>query len=69
MCVSGIGYFTLQYLVHSGAIHVHACEWNRDAVDALTRALILNKVKERCTIYQGDNREVSYIICRVMSYL
>ena len=58
--ISGIGYFTLTYLVHSMAQHLHACEWNLDAVDALKKNLRLNKVEDRCTIYQGDNKEVSY---------
>ncbi|KAJ0049840.1 hypothetical protein NL108_003621, partial [Boleophthalmus pectinirostris] len=53
---AGIGYFTLPYLVHTGAAHVHACEWNPDAVEALRKNLKLNKVSERCTIHQGDNR-------------
>lgn len=55
---AGIGYFTLPYLVHAGAAHVHACEWNPDAVQALQKNLKLNKVYERCTIHQGDNRQL-----------
>ncbi|KAL4631610.1 hypothetical protein GN956_G15596 [Arapaima gigas] len=55
---AGIGYFTLPYLVHSGAAHVHACEWNPHAVEALRRNLQLNRVSERCTVHQGDNRQV-----------
>lgn len=55
---AGIGYFTLAYLVHAGASHVHACEWNPDAVEALTRSLELNSVSERVTIHPGDNRQV-----------
>ncbi|OWF54180.1 tRNA wybutosine-synthesizing protein 2 homolog [Mizuhopecten yessoensis] len=54
---AGIGYFTLPYLVHAKASHVHACEWNPDAVDALRKTLALNSVSDRCTIHQGDNRE------------
>ena len=56
--ISGIGYFTLPYLVHSKAQHLHACEWNPDAVDALKKSLRLNKVEDRCTVYEGDNKEV-----------
>ena len=56
--ISGIGYFTLTYLVHSKAQHLHACEWNLDAVEALKKNLRLNKVEDRCTIYKGDNKEV-----------
>ncbi|XP_066505047.1 tRNA wybutosine-synthesizing protein 2 homolog [Hoplias malabaricus] len=56
---AGIGYFTLPYLVHARARHVHACEWNPDAAAALQRNLQLNKVRERCTVHQGDNRLLS----------
>ncbi len=41
---SGIGYFTLPYLVHAKAKHLHACEWNPNAVEALKRNLALNRV-------------------------
>lgn len=53
---AGIGYFTLPYLVHAKAKFVHACEWNPEAVKALERNLVLNKVNDRCKIHQGDNR-------------
>lgn len=56
---AGIGYFTLPYLVHTGASHVHACEWNPDAVEALQRNLEANGVSDRCTIHQEDNRQLS----------
>lgn len=56
--LSGIGYFTLPYLVHAGAAHVHACEWNPDAVSALRRNLQINKVAHRCTVHEGDNKQV-----------
>ncbi|KAK2848925.1 hypothetical protein Q5P01_008759 [Channa striata] len=55
---AGIGYFTLPYLVHAKASHVHACEWNPDAVEALQRNLKANRVSDRCTIHQGDNRQL-----------
>lgn len=55
---AGIGYFTLPYLVHAGAAHVHACEWNPDAVEALHKNLQINKVSEHCTVHQGDNRQL-----------
>ncbi|XP_044219075.1 tRNA wybutosine-synthesizing protein 2 homolog [Thunnus albacares] len=55
---AGIGYFTLPYLVHAGATHVHACEWNPDAVEALQKNLAANGVFDRCTIHQGDNRQL-----------
>uniref|UniRef100_A0A3Q3NRI0 tRNA wybutosine-synthesizing protein 2 homolog n=1 Tax=Labrus bergylta TaxID=56723 RepID=A0A3Q3NRI0_9LABR len=54
----GIGYFTLPYLVHAGAHHVHACEWNPDAVEALKKNLVSNRVSDRCTVHQGDNRQL-----------
>ncbi|GAA6095260.1 tRNA wybutosine-synthesizing protein 2 homolog isoform X1 [Tachysurus ichikawai] len=56
---AGIGYFTLPYLVHASAAHVHACEWNPHAVSALRRNLHINKVAHRCTVHQGDNKELS----------
>lgn len=56
--LSGIGYFTLPYLVHARAAHVHACEWNPAAVAALQRNLEVNGVSDRCTVHPGDNRQV-----------
>ncbi|XP_062513565.1 tRNA wybutosine-synthesizing protein 2 homolog isoform X2 [Corticium candelabrum] len=56
---AGIGYFTLTYLIHANARHVHACEWNRNAVTALRESLEANNVSTRCTIYEGDNRKVA----------
>ncbi|XP_028272226.1 tRNA wybutosine-synthesizing protein 2 homolog isoform X2 [Parambassis ranga] len=55
---AGIGYFTLPYLVHAKASHVHACEWNPNAVEALQRNLVANRVSDRCTVHQGDNRQL-----------
>ncbi|KAE8285711.1 tRNA wybutosine-synthesizing protein 2-like protein [Larimichthys crocea] len=55
---AGIGYFTLPYLVHAGAGHVHACEWNPDAAEALQKNLVANGVSGRCTVHQGDNRQL-----------
>jgi hypothetical protein len=59
---AGIGYFTLPYLVHAGAAHVYACEWNPEAVAALRQNLVLNKVRaerekgglERATLASAD---------------
>lgn len=56
--LTGIGYFTLPYLVHAHASHVHACEWNPDAVEALKKNLSSNGVSDRCSVHQGDNRQV-----------
>ena len=52
---AGIGYFTLPYLVHAKASHLHACEWDEDALAALNRNLVANGVAERCTVHPGDN--------------
>ena len=54
---AGIGYFTLTYLIHAKAEHVFACEWNPEAVKALKLNLEKNKVGQKCTVFQGDNRE------------
>ena len=52
---AGMGYFTIPLLVYAGAAHVHAFDWNSNAVAALRRNLKVNKVEQRCTIYEGDN--------------
>lgn len=39
-----------------GAKHVHACEWNPAALEALHRNVHLNGVADRCTILPGDCR-------------
>ena len=53
----GIGYYTLQFLTRGKAKHVHACEINPDSIMALRKGLKRNNVAERCSIYQGDNRQ------------
>ena len=56
---AGIGYFTLPYLVHARARHLHACEWDSDALIALQRNFIANEIdSSRYTIHPGDNRLV-----------
>lgn len=67
--MSGIGYFTLPYLVHARASHVHACEWNPDAVEALQKNLEANGVSDRCTIHRGDNRQVTDFSVHVTCYM
>lgn len=52
----GIGYFTIPLLVHAGAQHVHACDWNPHAAAAMRRNAELNHVSDRITVYEGDNR-------------
>lgn len=59
---AGIGYFTLVYLIHARAKQVIACEWNPASVEALRNNLKLNNCEDRCTILQGDNREVKTLI-------
>lgn len=54
---AGIGYFTLPYLVHGRAAHVHACEWDEDALLALRSSLEANGVASRCTVHPGDNAD------------
>ena len=55
---AGIGYFSLQFAVHSNAKCLHLCEWNPNAVMALKKNLELNRVSHKCFIHFGDNREV-----------
>lgn len=52
---AGIGYFSLAYLVHAGVAHLHACEWDEDALIALRSNLKANGVADRCTVHPGDN--------------
>ncbi|KAG1699390.1 tRNA wybutosine-synthesizing protein 2 [Nymphon striatum] len=56
---AGIGYFTLPFLVHSKAAHVHACDCNPNAIEALKKNLLLNKVQNHCTVYEGNCAEVA----------
>jgi tRNA G37 N-methylase Trm5 len=52
----GIGYYTVPLLVHGGARHVHAYEWNPNSVLALRDNLRRAGVSDRCTVYEGDNK-------------
>jgi len=52
----GIGYYTLPMLIHSKIEHIHSCEWNPDAIEALEWNLEHNDVVNRCTVHPGDNR-------------
>ena len=52
---AGVGYYTLQMLVHGGAAHVHACEWNPASIDGLRTSAALNGVEDRLTVHEGDN--------------
>ena len=53
----GIGYYTLQFLTRGKAKHVHACEINPNSILALNKGLQRNFVQDKCTIYEGDNRD------------
>lgn len=55
---AGIGYFAMVFAVHCRAQRVYCCEWNPVAVEALRRNAALNKVQERVSICEGDNRLV-----------
>ena len=68
-CFAGIGYYCLHAIVNAGAKHVHACEINPNSIQALEKALKLNRIEEKMTIYPGDNQEtlpkLEYIADRV----
>ncbi|XP_075226181.1 tRNA wybutosine-synthesizing protein 2 homolog [Lycorma delicatula] len=55
---AGIGYFTIPFLVYTKCSHVYACEWNPNAVAALKLNLKKNNVAIKCTVFEGDNRDV-----------
>lgn len=53
---SGIGYYTVPFLVHAKAAVVHAFEWNINSVAALIVNLSMAGVaKDRCILHYGDN--------------
>ncbi|CAM9590132.1 unnamed protein product, partial [Heterosigma akashiwo] len=56
---SGIGYYTLPWLVHSKVRFLHAFEWNPNSVEALRDNLSRNGVAGRCRVHPGDNRETA----------
>ena len=68
-CFAGIGYYCLHAIVNAGAKHIHACEMNPNSIQALEKALELNQIEEKLTIYPGDNQEslpkLEYIADRV----
>lgn len=56
----GIGYFTLQFLVHTNVELVHAIDWNPEAIECLEQNLIINNIDpSRCVIHFGDNNKVT----------
>lgn len=52
---AGIGYYTMQLLVHTNAKHVHACEINPNSIRGLDWAAKQNDVESRLTIHPQDN--------------
>ena len=53
---AGIGYYTMQLLVHAKVEHVHACEINPNSIKALEWSAKENQVQSRLTLHQGDNQ-------------
>ena len=53
---AGIGYYTLPMLIHSHAIHVHACEMNPASIKGLQKGAEANNVSDRLTVHEGDNQ-------------
>jgi len=53
---AGIGYYTMQLLVHAHVGHVHACEINPNSLHALEWSARKNHVQSRLTVHQGDNQ-------------
>ena len=52
---AGIGYYTMQLLVHANVGHVHACEINPNSLAALEWSAKENNVQSKLTIHPGDN--------------
>ena len=52
---AGIGYYTMQLLVHANVEHVHACEINPYSIKALEWAAKKNGVDSRLSIHHQDN--------------
>ena len=52
---AGIGYYTMQLLVHANVEHVHACEINPNSIKALAWAAKKNGVASKLSIHHQDN--------------
>ncbi|CDQ72619.1 unnamed protein product [Oncorhynchus mykiss] len=63
---AGIGYLTIPVLVHAGASHVHACEWNPGAVEALQRNLGRQPASKEQHLYTGDQNSTSLCDLRII---
>ena len=53
---AGIGYYTMQLLVHANVKHVHACEINPNSIHALEWSAKHNHVQSRLTVHSQDNQ-------------
>ncbi|MEC7168581.1 MAG: hypothetical protein VXW14_06300, partial [Candidatus Thermoplasmatota archaeon] len=53
---AGIGYYTMQLLVHANVDHVHACEINPNSIHALEWSAKKNNVDYKLTVHPGDNQ-------------
>ena len=53
---AGIGYYTMQLLVHANVEHVHACEINPNSIHALEWSANENNVQSRLTVHPNDNQ-------------
>jgi tRNA wybutosine-synthesizing protein 3 len=60
----GVGYYTIPFLLHGKASHVHACEWNPNSLLAIRENLRKagSDVTSRCTVYAGDNNESALLL-------
>lgn len=55
---SGVGYYTLPFLVYAGVQYLHAFEWNPNSVASLLVNLAAAKVSpDRCMVHYGNNIE------------
>lgn len=63
----GVGYYTIPFLLHGKAAHVHACEWNPNSLLAIRENLKKAgcDVESRCTVYPGDNSQSALQLCYV----
>lgn len=60
----GVGYYTIPFLLHGKAAHVHACEWNPNSILAIKENLKKagGDVVSRCTVYEGDNQQSALLL-------
>ena len=66
---AGIGYFTLPLLVHTSAKRVHSCDWSGDAIDALHKGLLANRIAAgRCVVHRTDCRKVRCVCMHYTGY-